>query len=49
MTGNIQYSHRLECGPGLEPVKEFSRPAAGQNAPTSVNIRTPDTLRKCTK
>jgi len=41
--------HRLECGPGLEPVKEFSRPAAGQSAPTSVNIRTPDTLRKCTK
>jgi len=41
--------HRLECGPGLEPVKEFSRPAAGQRAPTSANIRTLQTLRNCTR
>jgi len=34
-------------GEGLRPVKEYSRPAAGQSAPSSDTVRTPDTLVNC--
>jgi len=34
-------------GAGLRPVKEYSRPAAGQAAPGSDSVRTPDTLMAC--
>ena len=36
-------------GEGLRPVKEYSRPAAGQAAPSSDTVRTPDTLLDCAK
>jgi len=35
-------------GAGLRPIKEYSRPAAGQAAPSSDDVRTPDTLLDCT-
>jgi len=34
-------------GEGVRPVKEYSRPAAGQSAPSSDTVRTPDTLMNC--
>ena len=34
-------------GAGVRPVKEYSRPAAGQAAPSSDTVRTPDTLMNC--
>merc|ERR1712025_1397700 len=34
-------------GAGLRPIKEYSRPAAGQAAPSSDDVRTPDTLLDC--
>jgi len=40
--------HRYEVG-SLRPVKEYSRPAAGQAAPGSDTVRTPDTLLDCVK
>jgi len=36
-------------GGGLRPVKEYSRPAAGQASPSSDIVRTPDTLLDCVK
>jgi len=36
-------------GGGLRPVKEYSRPAAGQASPSSDTVRTPDTLLDCVK
>ena len=36
-------------GGGLRPVKEYSRPAAGQASPSSDTVRTPDTLMDCVK
>ena len=36
-------------GEGLRPVKEYSRPAAGQAAPSSDTVRTSDTLLDCVK
>ena len=40
--------HRYEVG-SLRPVKEYSRPAAGQAAPGSDTVRTPDTLLDCVR
>lgn len=39
--------HRLEVGPGLVPVKEYSRPAAGQAGPDRRAVRSPTTLTAC--
>eukprot|EP00092_Neocalanus_flemingeri_P029843 GFUD01032401.1.p1 GENE.GFUD01032401.1~~GFUD01032401.1.p1 ORF type:complete len:413 (+),score=148.52 GFUD01032401.1:168-1406(+) len=45
--------HRYEGGGGsqdtLRPVKEYSRPAAGQAPPSSDTVRTPDTLLDCVR
>jgi len=43
--------HRYEVGGEgrLKPVKEYSRPAAGQLAPAGDSIRTPDTLMDCVR
>lgn len=41
--------HRLETGRGGCPVKEYSRPAAGQRQPAPAEIRTADTLVKTTR
>jgi len=40
--------HRYERG-SYKPVKEFSRPAAGQKPPDSDTVRTPDTLIDCVR
>lgn len=37
--------HKLESGPGLKPVKEFKRSAAGMREESGSDIRTPDVLQ----
>ena len=42
--------HKLERSEaGLEVVKEYSRPAAGQRGPNYHEVRSPETLLKCTR
>jgi len=41
--------HRWERGDGLWPVKEYSRPAAGQGPPQPSSVRDPQTLVECAK
>jgi len=38
---------KFEIGEGLVPIKEYSRPSAGQASPDALSIRTPETLLTC--
>ena len=39
--------NKFETGKGLVPIKEYSRPSAGQASPDALSIRTPETLLEC--